>query len=322
MCLARQARVERLEAAGRAEQQPGRDATVALVQGDLPAQVLYFGGPQPVRRAGLDCHQELKCGVQRAGIVLGLGSRKQPLGPVAGFACQQRRPLQERRSRGYAPRACARRAGAPARPRHPRPDLGRPEPGARPAGRDRPAGRSPLLAPDAPPACPEARPTGRPACAPADGGTAPGGRTRPAGLSGRRRCPGTDPEPLGSSPHQHWVANRIGCRHLDQAPGPGRKSVKLPADALLDPSGQRYRPGQPEPARQLSRRQPSRQFQQRQRVTSRLGDDLVPDPPVDRPGQRGVQQHPRVTVPQPLDHQLRQPGQVAARDPGREDQAN
>jgi hypothetical protein len=48
---ARQLGVERLVPAGRVEQQPGRVAA-ALVQGDLPAQVLHLGDPQRLPRPG------------------------------------------------------------------------------------------------------------------------------------------------------------------------------------------------------------------------------------------------------------------------------
>jgi hypothetical protein len=52
-----------------------------------------------------------------------------------------------------------------------------------------------------------------------------------------------------------------------------------------------------------------------------LGHDLVPDPRLDRPGQRQVQQRPRVAPAQPPDFELRQPGQVIGRNPGPEHQA-
>ena len=66
--------------------------------------------------------------------------------------------------------------------------------------------------------------------------------------------------------------------------------------------------------------QPERQLQQRQRVAARLGDDQVADPRIQRPGQRLLQQRPRVVVLQPADFQLGQPGQVRARIAGCEDQ--
>jgi hypothetical protein len=38
----------------------------------------------------------------------------------------------------------------------------------------------------------------------------------------------------------------------------------------------------------------------------RLGDDLITDPRIQRPGQRRVQQRPRIILTQPLDDKFRQ----------------
>ena len=78
------------------------------------------------------------------------------------------------------------------------------------------------------------------------------------------------------------------------------------AEAVLDPPRQRKRVRQTEPAGQLSRRQPPRQLQQRQRVTARLRDQPLPHPLVQRNADRRAQQRARVTITQTLDHQLRQ----------------
>jgi hypothetical protein len=83
--------------------------------------------------------------------------------------------------------------------------------------------------------------------------------------------------------------------------------------AVLDPARQRYRAGQAEPSRQLGRAQPARQLQQRQWIAMRLGHDQVPDPRVQRPGQRRLQQRPRVLLLQPRHVQFREPGQIGAR---------
>ena len=136
---------------------------------------------------------------------------------------------------------------------------------------------------------------------------------------GRRRLGGYA-QPPGRPPDQRKVAVRLGRRHQQQPPGRRGQRLQLPAEALLDPLRQRHRAGQAEPARQLRRRQPPRQLQQRQRVALRLGHDPVPDPIIDRPGQRRAQQRPRVALPQPPDFELRQPGQRRARFTGGEDQ--
>ena len=100
-----------------------------------------------------------------------------------------------------------------------------------------------------------------------------------------------------------------------------RKVVELPPEALLDPPGQRYRGGQREAAGQLSGRQPTRQLQQGQGIALGLGHDEIPDPGVQRPGKRGVEQGPRVLLRQPLHNEFVQPGQLIAWLPGREHQA-
>ena len=90
--------------------------------------------------------------------------------------------------------------------------------------------------------------------------------------------------------------DRIGRRELQQAPGVGRQRVEPPPEALLDRPRERHPAGEPEPARQLRRRQPPQQLQQRQRVAARLADDLVAHPRVQRPGQHRVQQRARVVL--------------------------
>ena len=95
--------VERLEASGRAEEQPSGVAAALLLQRDLPAQVLHLGGPQGVERAGLDRDQQPECRVERAGVALRPGSREQALRTASGFGRQHRRALEERGRRGQAP---------------------------------------------------------------------------------------------------------------------------------------------------------------------------------------------------------------------------
>ena len=76
-------------------------------------------------------------------------------------------------------------------------------------------------------------------------------------------------------------------------------------------------PGRPNPPASSPGVRAPGQLQQRQRVASGLRDDLLAHPGIDRPGQHRVEQRPRVRARQPLDHQLRQPGQLLGRDPGR-----
>ena len=88
------------------------------------------------------------------------------------------------------------------------------------------------------------------------------------------------------------------------------------------PPDSRNRAGKPKSAGQLLRNQSPRQFQQCQRVAVRLGEDLIAHPRIERSSQHRIQQRSRVCLLQPLDPQLRQPRQLAARYPDREDHAN
>ena len=123
-------------------------------------------------------------------------------------------------------------------------------------------------------------------------------------LCRRSRGQGADPESPRGPPHQHRIAGRIGRRQQQQPPRLRRQGVNTTAEAVLNPP--RQRAGQPEPARQVRRRRRARQFQQRQRITPRFGDDLLAHPRIDRTGQRRIQQRPRITLRQTLDLELRQ----------------
>ena len=77
-------------------------------------------------------------------------------------------------------------------------------------------------------------------------------------------------------------------------------------EGLLDAAGQRTRVGKHEPARELRRRQPTRQLQQRQWVAARLGDDLIAHALVQAPRHGRGQQRARVVVGETADDDLRQ----------------
>ena len=320
--LARQFGIERLEASGRVEEQPSGVAAF-VVKGDLSAQVLHSGDPQGVRRAGLDRDEQAQRRVGRAGVALRHGGGEQPLGTASGLRRQHRRALEECRRRGQAPAALR----APGRALELGGDVlvgpGRgmgSVPGAT-IGIDFRIGGLRQGAVKLLSLLERSRPVGRRAY---ERMTEPHPRAEleQAGLD-RRRCRlNSDSELLGCSPHQQRVADGIGRRESQQAPGLGGKRVEPAPEALLDSPRQRQRVGESEAASQLRRRQPPRQFQQRQRVAARFGDDLVADTRVKRPGKNRVQELARVCVAQPFDQQLRQPRQLLARSTRREDQAD
>ena len=131
---------------------------------------------------------------------------------------------------------------------------------------------------------------------------------QPLGLGGVRRLD-SDPETFGRSPQQHRVTEGLRRRKQQQLLGLGRHGREPPAEALLDAPRQRLRAREPEAARQLRRRQPTRQLQQRQRVAPRFGDDPVAHPLVQRPADHRGQERARITITEALDHQFRQPSQ-------------
>jgi hypothetical protein len=98
----------------------------------------------------------------------------------------------------------------------------------------------------------------------------------------------------------------------------------LPQEALLNTARERIAVEHPEPARQLSRRHSARQFEQREWVAARLGDDPLDDLRVEPTADRRLQQPARIVVGDPLHDQLRQPAQihVGARLAHREQQAD
>ena len=250
-----------------------------------------------------------------------------PTPPASNFACaaasarlparrrvggQLGRPLQERRGRRRARRGPAPgRPSAPARrppPRRARPPRAR---DARRDDRDRRPDRSPRPAPDAPPG---GRGSGRrPVDRRADERMPephPDPELDQPGLLGRPARVASDPELLGRAPQQAHVADRLGRRHQQQALGLARKRPDPLQEGLLDAAGQRPRVGKPEPARELRRRQPTRQLQQRERVAARLGDDPVAHALVQPPRHRRRQQRAGVVVGEPADDQLRQAGEL------------
>ena len=130
MRRAGQVGVDRLEAPGRAEQQPIRVAAAPLFKGDLPAQALHLRGLQRIQRAGLDRDQQPQRRIQRPGVAIW------PAPPRAAAASgEPGRASAAPRAPGTRPPRPGPRGPAPAPPSAParrRP----PHPGpARPAAR-------------------------------------------------------------------------------------------------------------------------------------------------------------------------------------------
>jgi hypothetical protein len=130
----------------------------------------------------------------------------------------------------------------------------------------------------------------------------------------------SDPEPLGRSPQEHRIADRLRRRDQKQPPRLGRHLSEPAPEVLLDLLGQRQRDRHSETAPQISGRQPARQLQQRQRIPARLRHDPRAHPLVQGNLQHRGQQRARIAISQTLDDELREPRQLFARFARREDQ--
>jgi hypothetical protein len=134
------------------------------------------------------------------------------------------------------------------------------------------------------------------------------------GLGGRRR----DPEPVGRAPEQHGIADWLRRGDEQQTPRLIRQRLELSDEALLDPSAQRRLARHGEAARQLGRSQPAGQFEQRQGIAARLGDEAVAHLRVHGVANRSAQQRARVIVAQALHVELGEVPQLLDRLAGGE----
>ena len=112
----------------------------------------------------------------------------------------------------------------------------------------------------------------------------------------------------------------LGSGQQQQAASIGGQRADAPLEGLFDAPRPRENARKAEPARQLRGGQTPRQLQQRQRVASGLGDELLAHLRIDRPGQHRFQQRPRILPLQPLYRELGRSGQLPGWDPGREDE--
>ena len=145
--------------------------------------------------------------------------------------------------------------------------------------------------------------------------------TRPASIAGAVASAPTL-QPRRGPPHQRGIAERLGRRDKQQAPGLVGENFDPPAEVLFDAAGQSRRGGKPKSARQLLRSQSTGQLQQCQRVAPSLGKDLIADPSVQWRGQGGFEQRSRICVPQALHDEVGQSCDIAAGHPGRENQSH
>jgi hypothetical protein len=303
--------VERLEAPGSSEQQRRSVAAARAGERDLRAQPLQPRALKLVERGELGDRQQLERRVRCRSVELRLRGSHRPLPPPRRIGGQLGRACQERRSRRRTPTGLRPIGRALQLARHRLVGSGRrlrPMPGATigigiriarlgqrsmhflalaevwgPVG-GRAHERVPEPHPDA--------------------------ELDQPGLLGRPARVASDPKPRGGAPQQAHVADRLGRRHQQQALGLGRKRPNPLHEGLLDAAGHGPGVGESEPARELGRRQPTRQLEQRQWVAARLGDDLIEHALVQPPRHGRRQQRARVAVGEPADDQLRQAAEI------------
>ena len=117
---------------------------------------------------------------------------------------------------------------------------------------------------------------------------------------------GVDPEGPCRAPDQGRIPETLRRRDQQELPRRVRQRAELLAETLLDPVGDRSTIGGPESAGKHRRRPCARHLQQREGVSLRFRDDLVPHRVVKPSGDDGGQQDARVLVPQRCDIEPRQ----------------
>jgi len=114
---------------------------------------------------------------------------------------------------------------------------------------------------------------------------------------GRACCRLAETKALRGPPHQGCVSGRVGGGDEQQEARVGRKGSKPLREQRFDPGVHGHRCRQAEPARELRRRQPSRQFQQPEGVSTRFHHDLLQDLCIDRRRKERREERSRILMP-------------------------
>ena len=126
-------------------------------------------------------------------------------------------------------------------------------------------------------------------------------------------CRWPEAQPLGRTPEQQRIPDRLGRCDQQQQPGVVRQWFEPAYEALLDPAWNRVRRRHSEPACKLRRGEPARQLKQRQRIAPRLRDDPVPNSLIQHELHSRSQQHARVVVTQAVHLEPRNVVKLVAR---------
>ncbi len=133
-------------------------------------------------------------------------------------------------------------------------------------------------------------------------------RDQPQVLSRRRRL-GIDAEVFGGAPQQGDVPQRLNGGGEQEPPGIGGHGLELAQKPLLDASRHRRRVVRSEAELEFRRRQPSRQLEQCERVTTGFGDNAVTYAPVEGTCRHRVEQRACIFVAEPADPQFGEPSE-------------
>ena len=306
--LARERRIQRLEPPGRLEQQGRSIASPRHREGDLRVQQLGTGLLERVQRPCLRDRQQPQRRVVRSGLVLALCGEERTLCPAPRIgrefdgALVKCRPRRDAAARARSSRRALQLGG----------DV-LVEPGCRVRKVPGAAIRIDIgiggLGERAVDALALLR-----RCRSLDGRTdkrMPEAHLSPeidqSRAGERRGRVRPDAELRGRPPHQHRIPHRLGRRdEKQQSCRRGQRRQPL-SESLLDPLRQRRVVGQPEPARELGRREATRQLEQSQRVAARLGHDPIAHALIERAGDHRREELVRIAVVQPAHGELRQP---------------
>ncbi len=296
--------IERFQPLGGLQQQRRRVAAAVQPERDLTVQQIDLRALELGQRSGLCDDNQSECGVERTGLVLGLGRGERPPSPARGLGRQRGGTVQKRGCcRQATPRLSAARRALQLRR-----DIlveARTSPGrdAKHGDRDRPHDRSRPPARDARPAAPAATPLDTPPSGPAGDETSPARRSRathrsrpPPGPRSRAARPRATPAPGRRPAPPPPPATAAGYR-----PGVRRSLRRKLSSIRPDSPDASNKPNPPASCAGVNPRGNSNNANGFPRVsaTSRSRTRSIQRHPHHRP-----QQHARVIITQTLDHQL------------------
>src|SRR6266542_2608685 len=136
-------------------------------------------------------------------------------------------------------------------------------------------------------------------------------------LHGCSRCL-RDSKLVRGAPQKRRVTDRLGGGQEEKPTRVAWEPREPPAEALLDPRGQRQRRRQVESARQLPGGQPAWELQECERVAPGFGNDALENGFVQTSREDGLQERPCIPTAQRIDTELRKAEQATSHVASRE----